>query len=83
MAGRRKLRLIQKPQPLTFRTAAITGLRRDDENRGVFITKNIEDEMRKIAIWMNHSLSPRHKSGIITATGAGVQKILQPFATSY
>lgn len=45
MASRRKLQLMQKAQPLTFKTAAITGLRRDDENRGVFIMKNIEDEM--------------------------------------
>lgn len=81
MASRRKLQLMQKAQPLTFKTAAITGLRRDDENRGVFIMKNIEDEMRKIDIWMNHSL--RHKSGIIKATCTGVQKHLQPFATSY
>lgn len=64
---------MQNAQPPTFKTTAITGLRRDDENRGALIRKNIDDEMRKLAIWMNHSLYPRHKSGIITATGTGLQ----------
>lgn len=57
MASRRKLQfLMQNAQPPTFKTAAITGLRKDDENRGALIRMNIDDEMRKLAIWMNHSL---------------------------
>lgn len=59
----------KKAQPLTFKMGAIAGLERDAENRGALIRKNREDEMRKLAIWMSHSLSPGHKSGIITATG--------------
>lgn len=66
-----KLQLLKqkKTQPFTFKMGAIAGLEKDAENRGALIRKNREDEMRKLAIWMSHNLSPGHKSGVITATG--------------